>query len=117
MFGDVYNNLSLKENADDQHKYMLLGTNKEIPQSMVVEESTIRDCPIKEVLKYARIKNIMCMRKFSKKMISEGLGKNHKFQALASILSNDEYFNSIVKTAVNKGDSIMKKSSSNDHSD
>jgi len=34
-----------------------------------VEDSTIKDCPIKETLRWARIRQLMLMRHFAEKMI------------------------------------------------
>lgn len=45
-FGDVFNNLNPKTNVEEPNKYWSL-QGKEIPQSMVVEEGIVRDCPIK----------------------------------------------------------------------
>lgn len=110
IFGDVYNNLDTRTSVEETHKYLSLTNGKEIHQSIVVEESSIRDCPIKETLKYARAKNLMLMRKLAKK--SGGIGPDHKFSALSSILVNDDNFNSMMRMAVNKGDSILKKGAS-----
>ena len=65
VFGDVYNNLIQKTNADEQNKYCSL-QHKEIPHSMVVEETIVRDCPIKETLKFSRVKSIMALKLYSK---------------------------------------------------
>ena len=117
VFMDVYNNVDA--NSEENHKYLTLcpqnQQGREITQGMVVEEGILRDCPIKEVLKYSRVKNIMSMRKFSRKFLNEGNNKDHKFSNLAAILSNDDYFNLMMKTAVNKGDSVLKKNQTNDH--
>lgn len=88
VFGDVFNNLYQKQNIEQQNKYWSLQTNREIPQSMVVEEAIIRDCPIKETLKYSRVKSIIGMKLLANKL-HESIDVNLKFAPLAQILSKD----------------------------
>jgi len=96
---------------DEQNKYWSLQL-KEIPQSMVVEETIVRDCPIKETLKYARVKSIVAMKLYAEKL-KDKMGEGHKFAGLASILFKEENFTALLRMAVNKGDSILHKSNTN----
>jgi hypothetical protein len=107
VFLDVYNNLIPKQNVDDQSKYLSLQM-KEVPQAIVVEESIVRDCSIKETLKYARVKSIIAMKLYADKLLNV-YPYEHKFHHLATILSKDEYTHLLLKMAINKGDSIAHK--------
>lgn len=107
IFGDVFNNLYPKQNVEEQMKYWSLQTNREIPQSMVVEEAIIRDCPIKQTLKYARVKSIIAMKMLADK-VNSNMTVNPKFLALSSILLKEQNVVMLLKMAVNKGDSILK---------
>lgn len=104
VFGDVFNNVYQKPNIEEQNKYYSIQTNRDIPISMVVEEGIIKDCPIKETLKYARVKSIIAMR-----ILAEKAGHNVKpqFSALASILSQQENMVMLLRMAVNRGESIL----------
>lgn len=112
VFADVFNNLVKKSSQDDSSKYCTLehpkdGPQKEIPQQVVVEETIVRDCPIKETLKYARVKSIMAMKLYADKYHSK-LNAEHKFSALSRVLVKDEYCHLLLSMAVHRGDSILK---------
>ena len=40
---------------------------KDVLNSAVVEDTTIKDCPIKETLRWARVRQLMFMRNCTKK--------------------------------------------------
>lgn len=80
---------------------------------MVVEETIIRDCPIKQTLKYARVKSIIAMKLYAQKL-ANSLPSDHKFKYLANILLNKENVNLLLRMAVNRGDSIMHKRNNNE---
>lgn len=44
---------------------MALDTKKEINSALVVEDSTIKDCPIKETLRWARIRQTMLIKNYA----------------------------------------------------
>lgn len=73
---------------------------------MVVEEGIIRDCPIKETLKYARVKSIIALNLIAHKA-SQNLETNPKFASLVSILTKEENMIMLLKMAVNRGESIL----------
>lgn len=73
---------------------------------MVVEEGIVRDCPIKQTLKYARVKSIMAM-KIIADTATQNMQVNAKFLSLATILAKEENINMLLRMAVNKGDSIL----------
>lgn len=115
VFGDVYNNLELKQNIEEQNKYQTLASKeqeaKDIAQTLVVEESTVRDCPIKETLRYARVKPIIYLKQCALKYKSEISKKNEDdpFSSLAEIFADENYLNLMLKVAANKGDSIFQR--------
>lgn len=106
VFGDVFNNVYQKPNIEEQNKYYSIQSNRDIPISMVVEEGIIKDCPIKETLKYARVKSIIAMKIMADKA-SHNMDVKPQFLALASILSNSENMIMLLKMAVNRGESIL----------
>jgi hypothetical protein len=85
---------------------------KEIPQALVVEETIVRDCSIKETLKYARVKSIVAMKLYADKLIVS-LPQSHRFYHLALLLVKEDYFNLLMKMAINKGESIVHKNNNN----
>ncbi len=64
VFGDVCNNVEPKSahSTEESSKYTSLITGKEILNNAVVEDNTIKDCPIKETLRWARIRQLMYLR-------------------------------------------------------
>jgi len=109
VFGDVYNNIEPKsaQTTEEGSKYTLLLGNKEVMNNAVVEDNTIKDCPIKETLRWARIRQLMHLHKSAKKYTSEDMIET-KFDGMAKILSNQDYFNLILRMSVGNGDSITK---------
>lgn len=79
----------------------------------VVEDNTIKDCPIKQTLRWARIKQIIYLHK-SAKRYTESNDVETKFDSLARLLSNDNHFNLILKMSIGNGDSITKSSEVNE---
>jgi len=49
VFGDVYNNVEPKQtqSTEESSKYTSLLTGKDVMNNSVVEDNTIKDCPIK----------------------------------------------------------------------
>jgi hypothetical protein len=82
-------------------------TGKDVMNNAVVEDNTIKDCPIKETLRWARIRQLIHLRKYAKNYVYENEAET-KFDSLARILSNDSHFNLILKMTVGNGDSITK---------
>lgn len=119
VFGDVYNNIEPKttQTNEEGNKYVsyLIG-GKDIVNSAVVEDSTIKDCPIKETLRWARIRQLMHLQKRAKKVTNDSNFKTieTKFDAMAEILSNPSYFNLILKMSIGNGDSITKSTEVNE---
>jgi ankyrin repeat protein len=72
VFGDVYNNIEPKVSQANEEgsKYTSLLSAKDIMNNSVVEDNTIKDCPIKETLRWARIRQLMHLRKNAKKSTS-----------------------------------------------
>lgn len=69
VFGDVYNNIEPKQpQTEESSKYTSLITGKDVVNNSVVEDSTIKDCPIKEALRWARIKQLMFVHRCAKKI-------------------------------------------------
>ena len=50
---------------------MSLTTGKDIMNIAVVEDNTIKDCPIKETLRWARIRQLMHLRRHAKEYQSQ----------------------------------------------
>jgi hypothetical protein len=40
-------------------------TGKEVPSNMIVKDTELREYPIKEVLRWARVRNLLYMRRLS----------------------------------------------------
>lgn len=59
---------------------------KEVMNNAVVEDSTIKDCPIKETLRWARIRQLMHLHKSAIKYNQEKILET-KFEGMAKILS------------------------------
>jgi hypothetical protein len=108
-FGDVYNNIEPKvsQSSEESSKYISLLTGKDIMNNAVVEDSTIKDCPIKETLRWARIRQVIHLRKYAQKYTADNTAET-KFDSMARLLSNDSHFNLILKVAIGNGDSITK---------
>jgi len=69
VFGDVFNNIEPKQpQSEESSKYTSLITGKDVVNNSVVEDSTIKDCPIKEALRWARIKQLMFVHRCAKKI-------------------------------------------------
>ena len=108
VFGDVFNNVYQKPNIEEQNKYYSIQSNRDIPISMVVEEGIIKDCPIKETLKYARVKSIIAMKIMADKA-SHNMDVKPQFLALTSILSNSENMIMPLKFPANRDESILSR--------
>ena len=87
-------------------------SGKDIMNSAVVEDTTIKDCPIKESLRWARIRQLMFLHASAEK--HEETEVEGKFDAMAKIMSNSQHFNLILKMCVGTGDSITKSSEVSD---
>lgn len=86
----------------------MYGAGREISNNSVVEDATIKDCAIKETLRWARLRQLMHLHRSAKKQ-QESEFENPKFQALGDILLNESYMSGILKILVGKGDSIFSK--------
>jgi hypothetical protein len=47
VFNDVFNNVEIKPNMEGQRKFQTLQTKEDLNESLVVEDTSIKDCPIK----------------------------------------------------------------------
>ena len=96
IFDDIHNNVE-KATVGEKVVYISLITKKEIPPSMFVKDTELKEFPIKEVLRWVRAKNFMIMKK--------GVETNTtpKAAPLARIFQNPEYMASILKYCVGSG--------------
>jgi hypothetical protein len=51
--------------AEESSKYTTIDTGREVANALIVEDITIKDCPIKETLRWARIRQAMLMKSFA----------------------------------------------------
>jgi len=109
-FGDVYNNIEPKavQGGDEGSKYSSLLTEKDVVNSAVVEDTTIKDCAIKETLRWARIRQLMFVKACAKK--NEELAVESKFEHMAKIVNNPAHYNLMLRMCLGGGDSITKSS-------
>lgn len=68
IFDDVCNNVEKKVRnlvmkVEEPPTYVSLVTGKEVPISMIVKDADLRECPMKEVLRWARVRNLLVMKK------------------------------------------------------
>ena len=65
VFGDVMNNVDNKVAQGDEEgvKYVSLITGKDLLNSAVVEDTSIKDCAIKETLRWARTRSVMSLHR------------------------------------------------------
>lgn len=115
VFGDVYNNLEPKvaQSTEESSKYVSLLSGKDVMNNAVVEDGTIKDCPIKEALRWARIRQLIYIHRCAKKKGSEANNGNNMetpFDGMANILNNNSHFNLIMRMCIGNGDSITKSS-------
>jgi|JI61114C2RNA_FD_contig_21_11597769_length_377_multi_7_in_0_out_0_1 hypothetical protein len=68
---------------------------------MIVKDTDLRECPIKEVLRWVRVRNLLIMRK-----IAETTDRP-KLHPLREILSNARHFDEILKFCVGSGRSLL----------
>lgn len=47
VFGDVYNNVDMIHSMEGQKKFLSLQTGKDLNESLVVEDSSVKGCSIK----------------------------------------------------------------------
>lgn len=75
----------------------------------VVEDNTIKDCPIKETLRWARIKQLMFVHRCAKAIAHDKENKiETAFDGMANIMTNSSHFSLILKMSIGNGDSITK---------
>jgi hypothetical protein len=110
VFGDVYNNIEAKQpQAEESSKYTSLTTGKDVVNNSVVEDSTIKDCPIKEALRWARIKQLMFVHRCAEKIKeNENINAETPFDGMAGVMNNSAHFYLILKMCIGNGDSITK---------
>jgi hypothetical protein len=77
-----------------------------------VEDTTIKDCPIKETLRWARIRQLMFARACAQNQ--EELAVEGKFEHMSKIVNNPAHYNLILRMCLGGGDSITKSSEVND---
>ncbi|MFM7856384.1 MAG: hypothetical protein ACKO96_31810, partial [Flammeovirgaceae bacterium] len=81
----------------------------DVVNNSVVEDSTIKDCPIKEALRWARIKQLMFVHRCAKKIKeSDNMNAETPFDGMAGIMNNSAHFSLILKMCIGNGDSITK---------
>jgi hypothetical protein len=83
-----------------------IATGKDIMNTAVVEDTAIKDCSIKETLRWARLRQLMFLRAAAKK--NGEIGAESKFDAMAKIVSNPQHFNLMLRMCIGNGDSITK---------
>ena len=114
VFGDVMNNVDNKvaQAGEEGSKYVSLLTGKDLLNSAVVEDSSIKDCAIKETLRWARARAVMSLhrRGTGQEMQDEGA----KFTPMAKILTNKRHYELVLKMCIGNGDSITKSNEVNE---
>ena len=115
-FGDVYNNIEPKgpQGGEESSKYSSILTGKDIINSAVVEDTTIKDCPIKDTLRWARVRQLMFLKTCAQKQKEESVQAELKFDSMSKIVGNERHFNLILKMCIGQGDSITKSSEVNE---
>lgn len=92
-------------------------TGKDVHNSLVVEDGTIKDCPIKETLRYSRVKGFMHLQRYAKNMKEKGVfdekemeeKEEHKFEKMAGILNDKNRSMEVLRMLIGKGVSMVPK--------
>lgn len=71
---------------ETSQSYVSLLTGKDVPANMIVKDTDLRECPIKEVLRWVRVRNLLVMRKIASESTVP------KIQPLKEILTKARHF-------------------------
>ena len=112
VFGDVMSNVESKapQQGEEASKYVSLVTGKDLMNSAVVEDSSVKDCLIKETLRYARVRALMSLKKRRERESEVKMEEEGKFDAMSQLLANKKHYELVLKMCIGNGDSIMKSS-------
>lgn len=77
-----------------------------MPSNQIVKDTDLRDVPIKEALRWARVRNLLIMKKICE------TEKSPKLEPLRKILLEPTHYDEILKYCVNTGRSLLKDTSS-----